>query len=114
MSNSSKQKGTAFESALVAHIEAAGFPARRVTLHGANDQGDIYVHDGTGDLHVLEAKCRKGYNLPEAVDQAKREAVNAGSMFPVAVLKRNGVGAIGRSFVVMELDDWLATLDRPL
>lgn len=114
MTNPPRKKGTAFESALVAHIEAAGFPARRVTLHGAHDQGDVHVHDGTGSLHVIEAKCRKGYNLPEAVDQAKREAINAGSMFPVAVLKRNGVGDVGRSFVVMELDDWLATLDRPL
>ncbi len=48
-----------------------------------------------------------------AVDQAKIEAANAGSVFPVAVLKRNGVGDVGRSFVVLELDDWLALLPRP-
>jgi hypothetical protein len=30
------------------------------------------------------------------------------------VLKRNGVGDVGRSFVVLELDDWLALLPRPL
>lgn len=113
MTNPSKAKGTAFESALVAHIEAAGFPARRVALAGAADQGDIHVHDGDGDLHVLEAKNRRGYAVAEAVDQAKAEAANAGSVFPVAVLKRNGVGDVGRSFVVMELDDWLAGLRRP-
>ena len=43
MANPSKRKGTAFESALVAHIEAAGFHARRVALAGAADQGDIHV-----------------------------------------------------------------------
>ena len=113
VTNPPKKKGTAFESALVAHIEAAGFPARRVALTGSADQGDIHLHDGDGDLHVIEAKNRKGYQLPTAVDQAKREAENAGSTFPVAVLKRNGVGDVGRSFVVMELDDWLALLKRP-
>jgi hypothetical protein len=34
-------------------------------------------------------------------------------MLGVAIIKRNGVGDVGRSFVVMELDDWLATLERP-
>ena len=114
MTNAPKAKGTKFESAVVAHIIEAGFPARRVALTGAADQGDIHVHDGDGDMHVLEAKNRKGYAIAEAVDQAKIEAANAGSVFPVSVLKRNGVGDVGRSFVVLELDDWLALLPRPL
>jgi len=114
MTNPPKKKGTAFESAVVTHILEAGFPAIRVALKGAADQGDIWVTDGDGDMHVLEAKNRKGYAIAEAVDQAKIEAANAGSVFPVAVLKRNGVGDIGRSFVVLELDDWLALLPRPL
>lgn len=113
MANPPKRKGTAFESAVVAHIEAHGLPARRVALAGSADQGDIHVWDGDGSLHVLECKNRRGYAIAEAVAQAKREAENAGSMWPVAVLKRNGVGDVGRSFVVMELDDWLAELRRP-
>lgn len=110
MTNPPRKKGTSFESALVGHITAAGFPARRVTLHGNKDHGDIHVTDGDDDIHVIEAKNRRGYAIAEAVDQAKAEAANAGSTFPVAVLKRNGVGDVGRSFVVMELDDWLALL----
>lgn len=113
MTNPPKRKGTAFESAVVAHILEYGLPARRVALSGAADCGDIHVTDGDGDLHVLEAKNRRGYAIAEAVDQAKVEAANAGSTFPVAVLKRNGVGDVGRSFVVLELDDWLALLPRP-
>lgn len=113
MANPPKKKGTAFETALVAHILDAGFPAIRVALKGAADQGDVWVTDGDGDLHIIEAKNRRGYAIAEAVDQAKAEAQNAGSTFPVAVLKRNGVGDIGRSFVVLELDDWLALLPRP-
>lgn len=37
MTNPPKKKGTAFESAVVAHIIAAGFPARRVALAGSAD-----------------------------------------------------------------------------
>lgn len=114
MANPPKRKGTAFESAVVAHIEAHGLPARRVALAGSADQGDIiHVWDFDGRHHVLECKNRRGYAIAEAVAQAKREAENAGSMWPVAVLKRNGVGDVGRSFVVMELDDWLAGLRGP-
>lgn len=113
MANPPKRKGTAFESAVVAHILDYGLPARRVALAGAADCGDVEVVDGDGDRHILECKNRRGYAIAEAVDQAKAEAANAGSTFPVAVLKRNGVGDIGRSFVVLELDDWLALLPRP-
>lgn len=113
MANPPKAKGTRFESAVVAHIIEAGVLARRVALAGTADQGDIHVVDGDGDLHVIECKNRRGYAIAEAVDQAKREAANAGSAFPVALLKRNGVGDVGRSFVVLELDDWLALLPRP-
>lgn len=109
MTNPPKKKGTAFETALVAHIVAAGLDARRVPLTGAHDKGDIHV-TANGDLHVIEAKNRRGYAVAEAVDQARKEAVNAGSMFPAAVLKRNGIGDIGRSFVVLELDNWLALI----
>lgn len=35
--NKPKAKGTRFESALVEHIIAAGFPARRVALAGSAD-----------------------------------------------------------------------------
>lgn len=110
MTNPPRQKGTKFESALVAHILAAGLDARRVALTGAHDTGDIHVTDTDGDMHCIEAKNRRGYAVAEAVDQAKIEAHNAGSAFPVAVLKRNGIGDVGRSFVVLELDDWLALI----
>lgn len=108
--NAPKKKGTKFESALVAHILAAGLDARRVALTGAHDTGDIHVIDIAGDMHCIEAKNRRGYAIAEAVDQAKTEAYNAGSTFPAAILKRNGIGDIGRSFVVLELDDWLTLI----
>ncbi len=107
-------KGTHFETAVVNHILAHGLPAARQPKYGTRDRGDIHVHDGAGDLFCIEAKNRKGYAIAEAIDQAKREAENAGSIYPVAIIKRNKVGDVGKSFVVMELDTWLASLDRPL
>lgn len=106
-------KGTFFETAVVNHVTAAGFHAQRISKYGTRDRGDIHLHDGAGDLWVIEAKNRKGYNLPTAMAQLAAEKENAGAMFGVAIIKRNGVGNVGKSFVVMELDDWLATLERP-
>ena len=105
-------KGTHFETAVVNHILAHGLPAARQPKYGTRDRGDIHVHDGAGDLWVIEAKNRKGYDLPTAMKQLAAEKENAGAMFGVAVIKRNGVGDVGRSFVVLELDDWLATLPK--
>ena len=107
-------KGTQFETAIVNHILAYGLPAQRMPKYGTRDRGDIHIHDGAGDLWVIEAKNRKGYDLPTAMAQLAAEKENAGAMFGVAVIKRNGVGDVGRSFVVCELDDWLETLGRPL
>ncbi len=73
MSNPSKQKGTAFETAVVNYLRAAGRNARRLVLTGSKDSGDIAV-----DAWTLEAKNRKIYAFPIAVDQAKLEAMRRG------------------------------------
>jgi Holliday junction resolvase len=99
MSNPSKQKGTAFESAIVNYLHARGLEARRVALSGAHDSGDIRIGDWT-----LEAKNRKGYALAEALDQARTEAHHAGTKHYAAVIKRNGVGDVARAFVVIDLE----------
>jgi len=105
--------GTKHETDIVNRATEAGFPAQRMPKYGARDRGDIHLHDGDGTLWVIEAKNRKGYDLPTAMKQLAAEKANAGAERGVAVIKRNGVGDVGRSFVVMELDDWLETLPRP-
>ena len=111
MSNPSKQKGTAHETAIVRHVNDKGLPAARVTLHGANDHGDIHIRDGQGDLHVIEAKCTPNrLDLPGALTELAKEKENAGAMFGAVVFKRKGTTDVGRYYAVMEFDDYLALL----
>ena len=120
MSNPSKQKGTAFETAVVRYLQGKGFDARRIALTGSADSGDIAVEG-----FALEAKNRKGYAIGEAVDQAKLEALQRaraaartidetpkGQPRYAAVIKRNGKGDPARAFVVMELEQFADMLDE--
>lgn len=97
MSNPSKAKGTAFETAVVNWLTAGGHRARRKVLAGANDEGDIDV-----DLWTLEAKNCRTLALSQWVKEADAESLNCGR--PVAVVvKRRGISDPGESYVVMPL-----------
>ena len=121
MSNPSKQKGTAFETAVVNYLRAHGRNARRLVLTGSADSGDIAV-----DAWTLEAKNRRAYDFGAAVDEARGEAMQRAireaqtiSDMPqsqplyAAVVKRNGRGDVARAFVVMELEQFVAMLATP-
>lgn len=85
MANPSKQKGTAFESLIVAYLQAKGFPnAERRTQHGNKDRGDIA---GVCSF-AIEAKAVKEFTPAAFVDEAKVEAANAGVPYHLAVVKR--------------------------
>ncbi|MGP3750851.1 hypothetical protein [Streptomyces sp. IBSNAI001] len=89
MTNPSKARGTAWESALVAYLREQHNPgARRNAQMGRLDIGDI---DGYY-LHALEAKAEKTITLSSYIAQANREAVNAGQPFGCAVVKRRMKG----------------------
>ncbi|MGW6855841.1 hypothetical protein [Streptomyces xanthophaeus] len=99
MSNPSKAKGTAFESALVAYLrEHHNAAAHRNVQMGAKDIGDI---DGYY-LHALEAKAEKTITLADYIAQANREAIHAGQPFGCAVVKRRMKG-VADSYVVRDL-----------
>lgn len=102
--NPSKQKGTAFETAVVRYLSVHG--ARRNALSGAADNGDIRVGAWT-----LEAKCRRVYDFGNALDEARFEAGNALTPYYAAVLKRNGRGDVARAFVVLDLETFEKLLD---
>lgn len=111
MSNPSKEKGTKFESALVAHLAerwgvmgaGLGLVPRRVAQSGALDTGDLH---GLGPF-VAQAKAYKDLvtGLRVGVDGAVVQAQRAGARFGVAFLKRPRKG-IGETYAVMRLDDW--------
>lgn len=93
----SKDKGTAWETAIVRYLVDSGFPlAERRALAGAFDQGDI-----TGVPAVIEAKnCRRD-ELAAWVDEATSEAVNAGVDVGVVWHHRRGKASPGEGFVTM-------------
>lgn len=111
MTNKPKAKGTALESAVVLHAISRGIEARRVTLHGRYDQGDVHVIADDGSLVVIECKNTPNrLDLSGALAELAAEKENAGAMLGAVVFKRKGTTDVGRYYAVLELDDLLAFL----
>lgn len=99
MVNRSKQKGTAWESEIVAYLNTCGWPhVERRTLNGAADRGDIAGIPGI----VIEAKSVKTITLGAFVDEAAKERANAGADLGVAWIKRRGKSSAEHGYVVMD------------
>lgn len=67
----SKRQGTAWESAVVDTLKAAGWDASRLAEGGIRDVGDIYATDPYGHQWVIEAKHRERLNPHRALAAAK-------------------------------------------
>jgi hypothetical protein len=98
MTNRSKSKGTAAETAVVDYLRARGFPyAERRAMRGNNDQGDISGLPGV----VIEVKACREMALAEWVDEAETERCNAGADLAVVWHKRRGRSSAGGWYVTM-------------
>lgn len=96
--SASKAKGTRWESALVAYLNAEGFPAiERRALAGGSDKGDI---SGLPDW-AIEAKNCKTTALGTWVDEADVEAINARAAYGVVWHHRRGRAHPAQGFVTM-------------
>ena len=109
MANPSKARGTAWETAVVRYLHEHGFPkARRKVLTGKLDEGDIDL--GSCEI-TIEAKNCKSITPSEFVDEAVREARNAGGAYGVAVVKRRNRGT-GEGYVMLRLEDFCDLVTR--
>jgi len=95
VSNPSKAKGTAAESAVVKLAQSFGLAAERRALAGAADQGDVWIDGGR---IVAEVKSRRKWWTWTEVDKWMREAEKEALQSPkcdaaVLVVKRPGSGA---------------------
>ena len=99
MTNRSKSRGTAWESAVVTYLQARGWPhAERRALHGALDCGDIAGIVGV----VIECQSAAKVELAAWLDEAKAEGLNARADLAAAWFKRRGKTSPGGGFVVMD------------
>lgn len=112
----SKEIGTAAETAVVRWFQANGFPhAKRITLHGAKDIGDVHLGDGIPV--VVEVKAGKAAEaasdgqLRAWLRELRVEVENAyeatgEGRYGVLVVKRRGVGItqVGRWWAITPLE----------
>jgi len=93
------KRGPLFESRLAAFFSRTlNIPVERRVMGGVRDKGDLA---GIPDW-VIEAKNVTISGLGQAMNEAKREAVNARARYFAAILNRRSHG-LERSYAVLEL-----------
>ncbi len=113
MTNRSKQKGTAWESAIVTWLRDHGRPfVERRTLNGASDRGDIagipaVVIEAKAARTLLISTWLKELDAEIANDKARsKDELTTGALW----LKAKGKTSAGDGYIIMRPDVWLALL----
>jgi hypothetical protein len=104
--SAAKEKGTRWESAIVAYLRDKGFTyAERRALNGAHDKGDLTGLPGI----CIEAKNVARLDLSGWLDEAEEERDNASADVGAVWIKRRGYTSPGRAYVLLTGDDfqWL-------
>lgn len=105
-----KQKGTAFESAIVEYLQdkLCNDTIERRALNGTCDRGDISGVTFCGSRMVLECKNENRMRLAEYMREAETEATNDNAHYYAVIHKKRGVGistaqTVGQQYVTMPL-----------
>lgn len=105
-----KQKGTAFESAIVEYLQnnLCDDTIERRALNGTCDRGDISGVTFCGSRMVLECKNENRMRLAEYMREAETEARNDNAPYYAVIHKKRGVGistprTVGQQYVTMPL-----------
>jgi hypothetical protein len=100
-----KRKGSAFELACQDWLQAHGFPWTEKTRAGyERDWGDLHLVPGRA--LIAQAKNVKAWRVAEWLGELGEQVTNAAADFGFLIVKRPRVGDVGRSYVVMELQDF--------
>lgn len=112
--SAAKQKGTAWESALVKYLAEIfggrwGLAPRRVAQEGFKDTGDLH---GLGPF-IAQAKNWASWEsaIREGLDGAEKQKRNAGAEYGVAFVKRARKGT-GEGYAVMTVATFARVLLR--
>jgi hypothetical protein len=107
--SASRRKGTAWESAIVDHLRAEGWPhVERRALGGSKDRGDIAGIPGV----VIEAKAAQRIELAAWMDELAAEVVNDTADLGVLWVKRKGRASAGDGYIVMRPAHLIALLNQ--
>lgn len=105
-----KQKGTAFESAIVEYLQnqLCDDTIERRALNGTCDRGDISGVTFCGSRMVLECKNENRMRLAEYIREAETEATNDNAHYYAVIHKKRGIGistaqTIGQQYATMPL-----------
>lgn len=99
MTNASKAKGTAAETAVVRYLKGFKWQyAERRTLAGQNDRGDIAGIPGV----VIEVKAEKSLSLSGWLKEANTECANDNADIGVVWHKKRGTTDPGQWYVTMD------------
>lgn len=115
MANRAKQKGTSFETSIKRYLNSNGFlKAARTVLKGSEDTGDINgIRNNLAERELaIQCKNQRKLNLSGWLDATVEQASKLGKSMPALVVKRAGKGekALGDTYVVMRLDDFVTLL----
>ncbi len=110
MTNKSKGKGTAWETSIKNWLAGLGYKTKRIPLQGANDIGDLEI-EGFPWL-VVEAKNCVKTELSVWVDEAIKEAENAGAEVGVVWHHRPRKGSPADAYVTMSGEHFFKLLRR--
>jgi hypothetical protein len=108
MSNPNKRKGDQFEWDLIALgedpagvLHEAGLTVERTRAGYERDEGDLHVLTPDRQrLATLQAKNRRERKWSEWLADTERQGVAARARFAALVVKRNGIGDVGRSYAI--------------
>lgn len=98
-----KRVGTEFETRITTNLTDYGFDAYRVAGMGSNDVGDIHMRVGLLKV-ILQAKAEKAFDLSGYMRAVAEQKARAKGDVGAAVVKRRNM-PVGKSYVVMELDE---------
>ena len=103
--NKGKKQGTFHETNCVNWFKANGWRyARRITMKGRRDEGDIRLADGVPV--VIEAKNEKTITNGTYIKELDAECVNAGYDQGVVIIKRRGTTDVGQYYALTTVERW--------
>jgi len=108
---SAKKAGSSFERQIADHFaEVIDDRIDRAVKRGTKDVGDIAGLRFHGQKIAVEVKNTARVDLPTWTKEAEVERQNLGALAAVVIHKRHGVGAPGKQWVTMTVDDLVALM----